>query len=155
MASTIKRETSLTLDAEVLDGAKALDINVLAVAEAALRSAVASARQAQWFRQNAEAFAAQAAWHERHGHPLADILSAPVGLRGAPDPIRCGRIQRREDGGGRERSAPTRPSCGGDSSFGGWPSGERLESGTVTRWQVLGACHPPDCRCSSIELTPR
>lgn len=79
MVSTIKRKTSLTLDAEVLDGAKALDINVSAVAEAALRSAVASARQAQWFKQNAEAFAAQAAWHERHGHPLADIMSAPGG----------------------------------------------------------------------------
>ncbi len=79
MVSTIKRKTSLTLDAEVLEGAKALDINVSAVAEAALRSAVASARQAQWFKQNAEAFAAQAAWHERHGHPLAEIMSAPGG----------------------------------------------------------------------------
>lgn len=79
MVLKIKRKTSLTLDAEVLDGAKALDINVSAVAEAALRSAVASARQAQWLKQNAEAFAAQAAWHERHGHPLADIMSAPGG----------------------------------------------------------------------------
>jgi antitoxin CcdA len=77
VASSIKRKTSLTLDAEVLDGAKALDINVSAVAEAALKSAVASARHAQWLQQNAEAFAAQAAWHERHGHPLADIISAP------------------------------------------------------------------------------
>ena len=77
--STIKRKTSLSLDAEVLDGAKALDINVSAVAEAALRNAVASARQAKWLKQNAKAFEAQAAWHERHGHPLADIISAPGG----------------------------------------------------------------------------
>lgn len=79
MVSTIKRKTSLTLDAELLDGAKALDINVSAVAEAALKNAVAVARHAQWLHQNAEAFSAQAAWHERHGHPLADIMSAPGG----------------------------------------------------------------------------
>ena len=77
MTSTTKRKTSLTLDAEVMDGAKALGINVSAVAEAALRNAVASARHVQWLQQNAEAFAAQAAWHERHGHPLADIMTAP------------------------------------------------------------------------------
>lgn len=79
MVSTTKRKTSLTLDAEVLDGAKELDINVSAVAEAALKNAVASARRMQWLQQNAEAFAAQAVWHERHGHPLADIISAPGG----------------------------------------------------------------------------
>ncbi len=79
MAMTTKRKTSLTLDAEVLDRAKALDINISAVAEAALKSAVASARQVQWLKENAEAFEAQAAWHERHGHPLADIMCTPVG----------------------------------------------------------------------------
>ncbi len=79
MVSRTKRKTSLTLDAEVLDGAKALKINVSAVAEAALKSAVASARQVQWLEQNAESFAAQAAWHERNGHPLADIMVAPGG----------------------------------------------------------------------------
>ena len=79
MVLAVKRKTSLTLDAELLDGAKALDINVSAVAEAALKSAVASARHAQWLQQNADAFAAQAAWHESHGHPLADIMCAPGG----------------------------------------------------------------------------
>jgi antitoxin CcdA len=79
MVLVTKRKTSLTLDAEVLDGAKALNINVSAVAEAALKSAVAEARQQHWLNQNAAAFAAQAAWHERHGHPLAEILSAPGG----------------------------------------------------------------------------
>jgi antitoxin CcdA len=79
LTSTTKRKTSLTLDAEVLDGAKALGINVSAVAEAALKNAVGSARHVQWLQQNAEAFAAQAAWHELHGHPLADIMTAPGG----------------------------------------------------------------------------
>ena len=77
LTSTTKRKTSLTLDAEVMDSAKALGINVSAVAEAALKNAVASARHVQWLQQNAEAIAAQAAWHERHGHPLADIMTAP------------------------------------------------------------------------------
>ncbi len=77
MVFTIKRKTSLTLDAEVLDCAKALEINVSAVAEAALRKAVAEARREQWLNENADSFAAQAAWHERHGHPLAEIICAP------------------------------------------------------------------------------
>ena len=77
MVSAIKRKTSLTLDAEVLDSAKALNINVSAVAEAALKNAVASARRMHWLKQNAKAFAEQAAWHERNGHPLADIMSSP------------------------------------------------------------------------------
>ncbi len=68
MVSAIKRKTYLTLDAEVLYSAKALEINV---------SAVAEARRKQWLTENADNFAAQAAWHERNGHPLADIMSAP------------------------------------------------------------------------------
>ena len=42
MVSTTKRKTSLTLVAEVLDGAKELKIKVSAVTEAALKNAVAS-----------------------------------------------------------------------------------------------------------------
>lgn len=68
MVFAIKRKTSLTLDAEVLDSDKALEINV---------SAVAEARREQWLNENADSFAAQAAWHERHGHPLAEIICAP------------------------------------------------------------------------------
>lgn len=77
MAPAIKRKTSLTLDAEVLDSAKALEINVSAVAEAALKRAVTEARHKQWLNENADNFAAQTAWHERNGHPLAEIICAP------------------------------------------------------------------------------
>ncbi len=76
MALATQRKISVTLDAELLDGAQALNINVSAVAEAALKSAVAQARQQHWLKENAGAFAAQAAWHERHGHPLAEIIAA-------------------------------------------------------------------------------
>jgi antitoxin CcdA len=77
VVSVIKRKTSLTLDAEVLDCAKALEINVSAVAEAALKRAVAEACSKQWLQDNAGSFVAQAQWQERHGHPLADIICAP------------------------------------------------------------------------------
>jgi antitoxin CcdA len=79
MGAATKRKTSLTLDSAVLDGAKELGINVSAVAEAALAKAVAEARRKTWLTENASIFAAQSEWHERHGHPLADIITAPGG----------------------------------------------------------------------------
>lgn len=79
MAAATKRKTSLTLDVEALEGAKELGINVSAVAEMALIKAVADSRRNKWLTENAGAFAAQSDWHERHGHPLADIITAPGG----------------------------------------------------------------------------
>lgn len=79
MATATRRKTSLTLDADALERAKDLGINVSAVAEAALIKAVAESRRKKWLAENAEAFAAQSAWHQRHGHPLADIITAPGG----------------------------------------------------------------------------
>ncbi len=77
MTIASKRKTSLSLDADALEAARDLGINVSAVADAALRQAVAEARRRQWLEENAAGFAAQAEWHDRHGHPLADILVAP------------------------------------------------------------------------------
>ena len=79
MTPAPRRKTSLTLDAAALADARELGINVSAVADQALRHAVAEARHRHWLRDNAEAFAAQADWHERHGHPLAEIIAAPGG----------------------------------------------------------------------------
>ena len=79
MTAVAKRKTSLTLDAAALDSAKELEINVSAVAEAALVKAIAEARQQRWLEENADAFAAQASWHEQNGHPLAEIIAAPGG----------------------------------------------------------------------------
>jgi len=79
MATSTKRKTSLTLDIEALEAAKELEINVSAVAEAALINAVAESRRKKWLAENSSAFAAQSDWHERHGHPLADIITAPGG----------------------------------------------------------------------------
>ena len=77
MATASKRKTSLTLDAAALDAARDLGVNVSAVADAALQRAVTTARRRKWLDENADAFAAQAEWHERNGHPLADILASP------------------------------------------------------------------------------
>lgn len=79
MVAATKRKTSMTIDKETLDRAKELGINVSAVAEAALMKAVTDARRKKWLDDNADAFAAQAEWHERNGHPLADILAARAG----------------------------------------------------------------------------
>lgn len=77
MTVVSRRKTSLTLDAAALEAARDLGINVSAVADAALRRAVAEARRRQWLDDNAQAFAAQAEWHDRNGHPLADIMASP------------------------------------------------------------------------------
>jgi len=84
MVAATKRKTSLTLDAKALEGAKELGINVSAVAETALIEAVSRARRNKWLTENAGAFAAQSDWHERHGHPLADIIAAPGGSSWRP-----------------------------------------------------------------------
>lgn len=84
MVIATKRKTSMSLDVEALDGARELGINVSAVAEAALVKAVAEARRNKWLVENAGAFAAQSDWHERHGHPLADIIAAPSGSSWTP-----------------------------------------------------------------------
>jgi antitoxin CcdA len=76
----LPRERRLvTLDASALDSAKELDINVSAVAEAALVQAIAEARRERWLEENADAFVAQARWHEDNGHPLAEIMTGPGG----------------------------------------------------------------------------
>jgi antitoxin CcdA len=79
MPAAAKRKTSLSLDADLLDEAQALGLNVSALSNAALAVAVRDARRKAWLEENAEAFAAQSAWHEKHGHPLADILASPMG----------------------------------------------------------------------------
>lgn len=79
MNAQSRRKTSLTLDAAALDEARQFGVNVSAVADAALKAANREARNRQWREENAEAFAGQAAWHEKHGHPLAEIMAGPIG----------------------------------------------------------------------------
>ena len=78
VATALKRKTSLTLDASALDEAREMGLNVSALADEALKEAVRKARQQRWLEENAEAFKAQSEWHEKHGHPAADIMVGPV-----------------------------------------------------------------------------
>jgi antitoxin CcdA len=77
MTAAARRKTSVSIDAAALDAAHRLGLNVSAVAEAALKEAVREARRNKWLAENADAFARQAEWHERNGHPLAEILVPP------------------------------------------------------------------------------
>lgn len=79
MPAATKRKTSLTLDAHALDEARELDLNVSAIAEAALVRAVAERRHKRWLEEHAEAFRAQDEWLEKNGHPFADIMVSPFG----------------------------------------------------------------------------
>ncbi|MCX7558689.1 type II toxin-antitoxin system CcdA family antitoxin [Sulfitobacter sp. F26204] len=79
MNTAAKRKTSLTLNADSLDAAREYGVNVSAVADKALEQAVAKARHQKWLEENADAFAAQAIWHENNDHPLADIMTGPAG----------------------------------------------------------------------------
>lgn len=82
MTSATKRKTSLSLDAAVLKDARRLGLNVSAVADDALRRAVAEARRQAWLEENRAAFAEQAEWHDRNGHPLKAIIASPLGATG-------------------------------------------------------------------------
>jgi antitoxin CcdA len=84
MVPPTKRKTSLTLDIEALEGARGLGINVSAAAETALIKAVVESRRKKWLAEDTDAFATQSDWHERHGHPLADIITAPGGSSWTP-----------------------------------------------------------------------
>lgn len=64
-----RRSTSLTLDRDLLDEAKALGVNISRAAEAGLMAAVKAERARRWKVDNAEAVAAYNKWIEENGIP--------------------------------------------------------------------------------------
>jgi antitoxin CcdA len=66
-----KKATNLTLDASLIEEARALDVNLSRAAEEGLRQAVRQARADRWREENADALASSNAWVEQHGLPLA------------------------------------------------------------------------------------
>jgi antitoxin CcdA len=66
-----RKRTNVSLNADLLDEARRLDLDVSAVTEAALETAVRNARARRWAEANAEALAERAEWIDRHGPPLA------------------------------------------------------------------------------------
>ena len=74
MNSTIplhRKATNITVDAQLLAQAKALDINVSQASEAGLARAVAARPAEVWLQDNQAAIDSSNAFVERHGLPLS------------------------------------------------------------------------------------
>ena len=65
-----KRATNLTVDPELLDAARALNINLSATFEASLRDALRKEKSAKWLEENRAAIQSSNDWVKKHGLPL-------------------------------------------------------------------------------------
>ena len=71
MPKTItKKPANLSLDAQLLAEARALNINLSAAAEDGVKKAVSKAKSEAWKRENAEAIKSSNEWVEKNGLPL-------------------------------------------------------------------------------------
>lgn len=70
MAVANRKSTNLSLDASLLQEAKALKVNLSRAAERGVRAAVAEARTAAWQAENAPALESSNSYVEAHGLPL-------------------------------------------------------------------------------------
>ena len=73
MPAPSRRATSLTMDRQLLDDARALGVNVSRAAEAGVAIALKQARTEAWKRENAGAIAYWNEYVEENGLPLADL----------------------------------------------------------------------------------
>ena len=71
--SATRRATSMTLDAKLLDEARALGVNVSRAAEEGILAQVRSLRARRWKEENAEAIADYNQWIEENGIPNLGI----------------------------------------------------------------------------------
>ena len=67
----MKRAANLSIDAALLDEARALNINLSATFEASLREAVRKRKAAEWLEENRAALQSSNEWVEKNGLPLA------------------------------------------------------------------------------------
>ena len=67
----MKRAANLSIDAALLEQARALDINLSATFEASLREAVRERKAAEWLEENRAALQSSNEWVEKNGLPLA------------------------------------------------------------------------------------
>jgi len=68
-----RRATSMTLDAALLDEARALGVNISRAAEEGILAKVRAERARRWKEDNAEAVAAYNSWIEENGIPNSAI----------------------------------------------------------------------------------
>jgi antitoxin CcdA len=69
--TTARKAANLSINADVLADAKALDINVSRAAEIGIAEAVRAEKGRRWLEENREALESSNAWVEKHGLPLA------------------------------------------------------------------------------------
>ena len=67
-----RRATSMTLDATLLDEARALGVNLSRAAEEGISARTKAARAEAWQRENAEAIQNYNEYIEKNGLPLAE-----------------------------------------------------------------------------------
>ena len=67
----MKRAANLSIDADLLEQALSLDINLSATFEASLREAVRQRKAAEWLEENRAALQSSNEWVEKNGLPLA------------------------------------------------------------------------------------
>ena len=72
MNTALRKSTNLSLDADLLEEAKALKVNLSRSAEEGLRQAVTKAKAAAWLAENAGAIESYNRWIEENGLPLAE-----------------------------------------------------------------------------------
>lgn len=73
MRHPTRKSTSMTLDAEVLEEARRLGINVSQAAESGVVAAIRAERARAWRQENAGAIADYNAFVEANGVPLAEF----------------------------------------------------------------------------------
>jgi antitoxin CcdA len=69
--SAPKRAAKVSLDSDLLEQAKTLDINVSRACERGLAEQIAELREKRWLEENREALGSSNAYIEAHGLPLA------------------------------------------------------------------------------------
>jgi antitoxin CcdA len=70
-STAIRQPASLSIDAELLSEAKALDVNISRAAEAGIAEAVAAEKSRLWLLENRAAIETCNEYVERNGLPLA------------------------------------------------------------------------------------
>ncbi|WP_028971017.1 type II toxin-antitoxin system CcdA family antitoxin [Novosphingopyxis baekryungensis] len=66
-----RKATNLSLDAALVDDARALDVNLSRAAEEGLRKAVAAEKGRRWLEENRAAIESSNDYIRKHGLPLA------------------------------------------------------------------------------------
>lgn len=70
-STSARRATNISLDADLLDQARELDINISRACVRGLVEQISKARGKRWLAENAKAIASSNEWVERNGLPLA------------------------------------------------------------------------------------